>query len=164
MTRNTQDSEDVLQEGLLLAFRNLHQFQGRSKFSTWLHCIITNSAKMHARKRRSRPICSIEGERSGENSLALDRACVDRSPDPEEICTRKERSQILTATLEELPPVYKSVIRLCDIEGRTGRDVAEALGMTISALKTCLHRARRLLSQKIRKSCTHAGSLPSRQA
>ena len=53
MLRNPQDCEDALQEGLLLAFRNLNQFQGRSKFSTWLHSIVRNAARTHVRKRNA---------------------------------------------------------------------------------------------------------------
>jgi RNA polymerase sigma-70 factor, ECF subfamily len=149
--RHPQDSEDALQEGLLSAFKNLHQFQGRSKFSTWLHSIIKNSAKMHARKKGSRPFYSIETELSDENNCVLESACPDPSPDPEQTCALREQSRILATTLGGLPPRYRAVIQLFDIEGLDGREAAEALGVSLSGVKTSLHRARRLLSKKIQE-------------
>jgi RNA polymerase sigma-70 factor (ECF subfamily) len=150
MLRNAQDSEDVLQEGLLSALQKLHQFQGRSKFSTWLHSIIRNEAKMHFRKMGSRQFYSIDQESSEQPGLFLENAC-DPKPDAEEACAENERSRILRTTLTQLPPMYRSVLQLCDIEGLGGRDAAATLGMTMSSLKTCLHRARRLVSNKIQQ-------------
>jgi len=69
MMRNSQDSEDVLQESLLAAFRNLGQFQGRSKFSTWVYSIIKNTARMYLRRTGSHPLCPLEPELSGEDNL-----------------------------------------------------------------------------------------------
>ena len=150
--RNSPDSEDVLQEGLLSAFQNLNQFQGRSKFSTWLHSIIRNAAKMHMRKMASRPLYSIERELADQNSFLAESAFPDTRPNPEESCAQEERSRILMTTLGDLPPIYQRVIQLCDIEGLGGRDAAETLGLSIPALKTCLHRARRSVSRRISQS------------
>jgi len=147
-----QDSEDALQEGLLSAFKNLRQFQGRSKFSTWLHSIIKNSAKMHARKNGSLSFFSIERELSDENNSVSEIPCPDPSLDPEQTCALREQSRILAATLGDLSPRYRAVIQLFDIEGLDGREAAEALGVSLSGVKTSLHRARRLLSKKIRDS------------
>jgi RNA polymerase sigma-70 factor (ECF subfamily) len=165
--RHQQDSEDALQEGLLSAFKNLHQFQGRSKFSTWLHSIVKNSARMHARKNSSHPSFSIEKELSDENNSVLEIACPDQSLDPEQTYALREQSRILADTLGELPPRYRAVIQLFDIEGLDGREAAEVLGVSLSGVKTSLHRARRLLTKKIRESylsesnsraaCRHVG-------
>jgi RNA polymerase sigma factor (sigma-70 family) len=149
MIRNAQDSEDALQDGLLSAFQNLHQFQGRSKFSTWLHSIVRNAAKMHLRASGSRVFCSLEQQLSGENESRLENLVPDFHPDPEQIAMRRERSRILRSALNELPPRYQSVIQLCDIEGMEGKDAAAALGISLNSLKTSLHRARRLVSRKI---------------
>lgn len=151
MMRNAQDSEDVLQEGLLSAFQKLHQFQGRSKFSTWLHSIIKNAARMHMRRTSSYQIHSLEQVTSEQGSLSLE-SSSDRKPDTEERYAENERSRILRNALTQLPPSYQSVIQLCDIQGMGGGDAAARLGMTRSSLKTCLHRARRLVCKKIRLS------------
>ena len=68
MLRNPQDCEDALQEGLLLAFRNLNQFQGRSQFSTWLHSIVRNAARTQVRRKKCRPQCSWEEFSNGRES------------------------------------------------------------------------------------------------
>lgn len=153
MMRNPQDSEDILQDGLLSAFENLDQFEGRSKFSTWLHTIVRNAAKMHVRKASSRPLCSLEHDSSDENGLLLENVIPDLQPNPEQICSQRERSRILRTILRELPSRYQCVIQLCDIEGLEGKDAAAKLGMSLNSLKTCLHRARRLVSRKIRHRC-----------
>lgn len=157
MMRSPEDSEDVLQDGLLSAFQNLDQFQGRSKFSTWLHSIVRNAAKMHVRKASSRPVCSLEQDQSDETDAALENVIADNQPNPEQICVRRERSRILKSALKELPPRYQYVIQLCDIEGMEGKDAAAALGVSLNSLKTCLHRARRLVSRKIRHGCLSQG-------
>jgi len=165
--RHRQDSEDAVQEGLLSAFKNLHQFQGRSKFSTWLHTIIKNSAKMQARKNSAHPTFPIERELSDENNSVLEIACPDPSLDPEQTYVLRERSRILADTLGELPARYRAVIQLFDIDGLDGREAAEVLGLSLPGVKTSLHRARRLLTKKIRESylpesdsraaCRHVG-------
>jgi RNA polymerase sigma-70 factor, ECF subfamily len=149
--RNTQDSEDVLQDGLLSAFQKLHQFQGRSKFSTWLHSIIINTAKMHLRKGGAYQLISIDQESPDHGGTLLENTS-DPKPNAEETCAEHERSLILRGMLKELSPAYRSVIQLCDIEGMNGKDAAAVLGISISSLKTSLHRARRQISKKIQQS------------
>lgn len=148
---NTQDSEDVLQDSLLSAFQKLHQFQGRSKFSTWLHTIIKNKAMMHLRRISvyRRHLIDHEGEEDGDSFLETAPA---PGPDVEEICAERERSRILRSMLAELPATYRTVIQLCDIEGLSGEDASLKLGVSKSSLKTCLHRARRRVFQKIQRS------------
>jgi RNA polymerase sigma-70 factor, ECF subfamily len=150
--RNSPDSEDVLQEGLLAAFQNLRQFQGRSRFSTWLHSIVRNAARMHMRRKATRPFCLIDDHPSDNMGTSSERAFNDASPSPEELCVESEYSRILRMTLRGLPPMYQRAIELCDIYGLGGADAGAALGLSIPALKTCLHRARRLVSRKIRQS------------
>lgn len=161
--RNSPDSEDVLQEGLLSAFQNLSQFQGRSKFSTWLHTIVKNAAKMHVRKMAARHFFSVEDELSESNGILLEKRFRASTPGPEEMCSRKERSRILRMALRGLPPIYKRVIELCDILGLDRRDAAETLGLSIPAVKTCLHRARRVASRRIRDSCLPRGCSSSEE-
>jgi RNA polymerase sigma-70 factor, ECF subfamily len=161
MTRNSQDCDDILQDSLLAAFRNLGQFQGRSKFSTWVYSIIRNTARMYVRRANSRPLQSIELERSDKDNSIPEEAFVDSGPSPEESSAQNERSRVLESALRNLPPEYESAIRICDMKGLSGKDAAESLGVSITALKTRLHRARRLVACRIRKShLSPANSLP----
>src|ERR1700690_4233556 len=95
MLRDPQDSEDAVQEGLLLAFRNLSQFQGRSSFSTWLHSILRNVARTHYRRMKCRPKCSLEEELSNVKESKFEQDFVDLGRTPEEECELGERSRLL---------------------------------------------------------------------
>jgi RNA polymerase sigma-70 factor, ECF subfamily len=152
MLRNPQDAEDALQDGLLLAFRKLHQFQGRSAFSTWLHSVVRNSARMHYRKAKANQ--SSLGEPVGEEEgfLFLERAFVETRPTPEQLCIEQERSDILRRATEELPAKYHEAIKYFHLEGLGEKETARRLRMTPSALKAQLHRSRRLLTSRIRGS------------
>jgi RNA polymerase sigma-70 factor (ECF subfamily) len=149
MFRSPQDSEDVLQEALLLAFRKLHQFQGRASFSTWLHSIVRNTSRMHYRRAKADRTISHE-DYFGEDAPVLETAFVDRKPTPEEMVINQERSQILTKATRELPARYNAATSLFYLHGLGEEDTANALGITISALKARLHRSRLLLFDRIR--------------
>jgi RNA polymerase sigma-70 factor (ECF subfamily) len=155
LMRNPQDSEDALQEGLLSAFQNLHQFQGRSTFSTWMHSIVRNAAMMHLRRMQSRSFSLLEPQFSCEETTPPEHSFVDSGPSPEEACVQAERSRILRSTMKELPRSYRRVVQLCDIDGLEGRNVAASLGLTVSSFKTCLHRARRSVARRIQQTHSH---------
>ena len=151
MLPNSADSEDALQDGLLLAYRNLNQFQGRAKFSTWLHKIVINAALMKMRRQRARPTTSIEQEAKNENDFGIADLLVDPKPNPEEEYIAEERSRILARMLDGLPAISRMVVHLMDIEGVPGREAAQRLGITPSALKARHHRARQSILRKIQE-------------
>lgn len=154
LLRSPQDSEDAMQEGLLLALRNLNQFEGRSTFSTWLHSIVRNAARTHVRRMKCRPQCSSEEDLMNGTESTLGELFVDPSLSPEEECARRERSRILREAVQELPPGYRSAMRLCDVDGVDPTVAAQTLGITASALKVSLFRARRLACRRIRQRCS----------
>src|SRR5579862_4511909 len=80
MLPNPADSEDALQDGLLLAYRHLNQFQGRAKFSTWLHKIVVNAALVKMRREKSKPTTSIDHEATNEHDLGVVDFVVDPRP------------------------------------------------------------------------------------
>jgi RNA polymerase sigma-70 factor (ECF subfamily) len=147
---NCHDSEDALQDGLLSALRHIGQFQGNSQFSTWLFSIIRNSALAKLRKRRAHQILSIDDQASEDDSeLALSEMPADPGPDPERACAQAELSYLFARTLEGLPANYRAIIRLCDFEGFSGKEAAQRLGLTVSALKAQHHRARVALRESL---------------
>jgi RNA polymerase sigma factor (sigma-70 family) len=149
MLRDPQDSEDAVQEGLLLAFRNLKQFQGRSSFSTWLHSILRNVARTHYRRKKCRPKCSLEEELSDEKGSRIEQHFLDPGLTPEQECELGERSRLLREVVQELPSRYAFAMQLCDVEGVEPRDASQILGISSCALKTCLFRARRITARRI---------------
>ena len=150
MLRNQEDSEDALQDGLLLAFRNLHQFQGRSAFLTWVHSIVRNSSRVHYRKAAAHPTLSLEPILTDQSMPLAKSKFIETRPSPEETCIQRERSEILRRTTRELPSKYRRAVRHFLLEGLGETETARRLGVTTSALKSQLHRSRRILTHRIR--------------
>jgi RNA polymerase sigma-70 factor, ECF subfamily len=152
MLANQQDSEDALQDGLLLAFRKLHQFEGRSSFSTWLYSIVRNTSKMHYRKQAAHQTVPLEPELTEESPHSSEGELPGSRPSPEELCIQSERSAILRRATEEIPAKYHRAIQYFHLEGLGEAETANRLHITQSALKSQLHRSRHMLVTRIRKS------------
>lgn len=157
MLRNQQDCEDALQDGLLLAYRNLRQFEGRSSFSTWLHTIVANCSRMYYRKAVARRLSFVDWGTPEQDALLERIGCVETRPSPEEMCIQGERSDILRRTTQELPAKYHRAIECFHLQGLGEEETARRLHMTTSAVKSQLHRSRRLLTSRIRRSYVSAG-------
>ena len=152
MLRNPQDSEDALQEGLLMAVRKLGQFEGRSSFSTWLQAIVRNASRMHYRKQANSPESPMTPPRSEGIELSGEERIVDQRPSPEAVAICEERSQILRTMARELPQRYQTAILHFYVKGLGERETAKRMGVTESSLKAQLHRSRRILTRRIRET------------
>ena len=146
---NPHDAEDAVQDSLLCAFRNLNQFHGRARFSTWLHRIAINSSLMRLRKRKCLREFPLEpvSTNAGLASPEFDPPSGD--PDPEEQCVRVEQRKILSEALLKLSGPLRTAIELCDIEGLPAKDAAQRLGVPLSTIKARLLRSRRALKAAI---------------
>jgi RNA polymerase sigma-70 factor, ECF subfamily len=149
---NSDDAEDALQDGLLSAFRNLSGFKGRSQFSTWLTSIIINAALMRLRRMRLEVMTSSINQKLRPEEEPLANRIPDPRPNPEEMYTRQERLQILEQQLQSLPAAYRQAVRLCQVQGMSYKEAAEALGLPIGTLKSQLHRARLQLSREVARA------------
>ena len=145
---NCHDSEDALQDGLLSALRHIDQFKGNARFSTWLFSIVRNSALAKLRKQRAHSIVSID-EQASEDDIdsGWSEVTTDPGPNPERACEQAELSYEFERILEDLPANYRVIIRLCDFEGFSGKEVAKRLGLSASALKAQHHRARQAIRE-----------------
>ncbi len=152
MLRNQQDSEDALQDALLLAHRKLDQFEGRSSFLTWLYSIVRNTSRVHYRKANSHHTISIEPQVFDQGPLLHKDEFVEQRPSPEELCIQKERSEILRRTARTIPARYRPAIQYFHLEGLGEEETAQRLRLTSSALKSQLHRSRRLLTSRIQRA------------
>lgn len=146
MTRNLDDAQEAVQESFLKAYQKLDQFRGNSKFSTWLIRITLNEAFMKLRKRRVTEL-ALQHEGSDGDSLPLDLA--DWSPNPEQLCSRKELDEILRGALESLPPSLRIVFILRDVEELSIKETACALDLHPAAVKARHFRARLQLREKL---------------
>lgn len=148
--RHPQDSEDAVQEGLLAAFCHLDQFQGRSKFSTWLHSIVVNAALQNLRRRkREVAITSTDNECDNPDPRSPV-SFPDHRANPEEEYSSLERSRILEREIGQLPAPYRTVLQLCDIQGLMEREAAERLGTAVHVIKSRRFRGRRMLFKRLR--------------
>jgi RNA polymerase sigma-70 factor, ECF subfamily len=141
ITRNWHDAEDALQDATLRAFYHLKDFQGKSSFSTWLTRIAINSALMILRKKRGCYEVSFDGiDDSGDNSER--REVKSPAEDPESRLARKEREELLNDAILRLPLVLREVVELRQARGYSTRETAQALGITVPAVKSRLARAK----------------------
>jgi RNA polymerase sigma-70 factor (ECF subfamily) len=146
---NVADAEDMVQETLIKAFQHIGQFQRQSKLSTWLYRIVVNQCLMHVRRQRGKPALAdlyIQSSK-GEGHLPIDFS--DWRPNPEEQYAESELKDLLTRLLQDLSPVVRVVFIMHDIEGYPLQEVAEALGVTLSAVKTRSRRARFYLRERL---------------
>jgi len=144
-----EEAEDVLQEGLMSAYRNLRRFEGRSQFSTWLTRIVINAALMRLRSRRSRPAVSLDERLADDDEMTFADQFPDTAPNPEQIVARRELEELLRRNLQTLSPVLRSAFILREMEGFSTEEAAEELGISQGTLKARLHRAKRQLSRLI---------------
>lgn len=150
ITHNREDAEDVVQEAFLKAFQHLGQFQENSKFSTWLIRITFNQSLMKLRKRRpTREVSIDDGFQSEEDHLPIDVA--DWAPNPEELYRASELREILRKTLQGLGAGLRVVFVLRDIEGLSLEETAEALDLSLAAVKARSLRARLQLRERLSK-------------
>jgi RNA polymerase sigma-70 factor, ECF subfamily len=144
ITKNREDAEDVVQESFHNAFVHLDDFQQKSLFSTWLTRIAMNQALMVLRRRRRflevLPECPDEGVKSASEVF------IDRTPNPEESCWRRERTKVLTQAINRLTPIIRRTVVLRDIEERSVEETARIVGASIAAVKSRISRGRRNLS------------------
>jgi RNA polymerase sigma-70 factor (ECF subfamily) len=148
ITQSPEDAEDVLQETFLKAYEHLADFQGNSKFYTWLVRIAVNQSLMKLRKRKSDAVVSLDDPYdTGEETLVREIAVWE--PNPEQTYSQEEMRTILEKAVDSLPPTFRAVFALRDIEELSTEETAAALDLSIPAVKSRLLRARLKLREKL---------------
>jgi RNA polymerase sigma-70 factor, ECF subfamily len=157
ITQNQEDAEDVVQDTFLKAFTHLDRFEGGSRFYTWLVRIAVNESLMKLRKRRTGKEVSLDEpvESGDESSLVREIAVWDDTPEVR--YSQTEVRGILDAAVDALEPIYRTVFVLRDVEELSTEETADALDLSIPAVKSRLLRARLQLREKLTKSFRRAG-------
>jgi RNA polymerase sigma-70 factor (ECF subfamily) len=137
------EAEDVTQETLIRAFTRLDTFRGDARFSSWLFQVGTNCIRMHLRSRRRRNTWSIEehAREAEQSDDELSLASTTRTPD--ELAMEGELTRAIDVAMDDLPPRYGTILRLWVDEGLDLKQIQERSGLSIAAIKSRLHRARR---------------------
>lgn len=141
MTQNAAEAEDLAQEAFIQLFRKIGSFRGESAFTTWLHRLTVNQCLMHFRKRSVKlektteegetPVQIVRGTENPNAMPVMDRIALDNA-------------------LEQLPPGYRTVFVLHDIEGHEHEEIARMLGVAVGTSKSQLHKARMKLRKILR--------------
>jgi len=147
ITQNREDAEDAMQEAFLKAFEHLGDFEGNSRFYTWLVRIAVNQALMKLRRRRPNVVSLDEEIDTGEDMMP--REIEDWGPSPAERYEQTEMGEILSKVIGDLDPSFRIVFQLRDIEQLSTEETAEALGLSVPAVKSRLLRARLKLRQRL---------------
>jgi len=144
ITNNWQDAEDVLQESLMRAFLHLDTFEYRARFSTWFTSIAINTALMRLRRekrflRAASDIAVDDGDQSETWEFR------DHRDNPEQHYARKQRADLLRAAMLRLRPESRRVVELQQTGELSTKEIAQSLGISESAVKSRLLRARSVL-------------------
>jgi RNA polymerase sigma-70 factor, ECF subfamily len=142
IVNNEADAEEVAQEAILKAFKNLAHFRGEAKFSTWLIQITINEARMKVRKRRSYLYDSLDEQLRTENGEYIPKEFADWREIPLQALENKHLRIAIREALETLPEKYRSVFVLRDVQQLSIEETATLLGISIANVKTRLSRAR----------------------
>ena len=145
--RDQQDVEDVTQEAFIKAFRALPRFRGESAFYTWLYRIAINTAKNHLVARSRRPP-GVEVDI--DDAEFMDGPDVRReSESPEAVLSRDELSEVINATLSELPDDLRSAVTLREFDGLSYEQIAEIMDCPVGTVRSRIFRAREAIDQRI---------------
>jgi RNA polymerase sigma-70 factor (ECF subfamily) len=148
MVRDRGDAEDVLQEILLRAHRGFATLRAGEAATTWLFRIATHACLDHLRQRVRRPAIAADADPdaldgSGEDPVTL-----------QTTMERREMSACVQRFLDALPDEYRSAIMLTELEGLTGPEISDLLGVPLTTVKMRLHRARRMLQEELEAGCS----------
>jgi RNA polymerase sigma-70 factor (ECF subfamily) len=156
ITQNREDAEDAMQEAFLKAFQHLGEFEGNSRFYTWLVRIAVNQALMKLRRRRPNVVSLDEEIDTGEDMMP--REVVDWGPTPADRYAQTELAGILSKVIGDLDPQFRTVFQLRDIEELSTEETAEALGLSVPAVKSRLLRARLKLRERLNQYFRRGGN------
>jgi len=154
MTANTAEAEDLTQEAFLQLFRKISTFRGESAFSTWLHRMAVNVVLMHLRK-KSLPVVPLE------DTLETDEEAPKKEPGAPDLALTGSLDRMeLQKAVEALPPGYRTIFVLHDVEGHEHNEIASMVGCSIGNSKSQLHKARMKLRESLRTSRAEKATKP----
>ncbi len=148
---HAEDAEDVMQEALIKTYRYVGRIERPEAFRTWLYRTVTNACRMKRRKRVDEPahVMSLDaGQPDADgNQGAIDVA--DSAKTPDALAVNTWLGKRLRLALDKLPPQYRYIVLLREVEGLSTKEVASVTGMSTDNVKTRLHRARVMLREEL---------------
>lgn len=151
ISSNTEDAYDISQESLLKIYKNIKYFEGKSKFSTWVYRIVTNTALDYIKKHRKGNVVSLNAEMGEDGDSYIDNI-KDDSPTPQDMLESEETKKLVHQALDKLNPNHKAVLVLRDINGLSYEEIAQVLMCSEGTVKSRINRARNALYEIITKN------------
>ena len=150
LTRNPSDAKDAVQETFLLVYTKLDGFRSECAFGTWLYKVALNSIYMKLRQRKHAAEDNIEDYLPQFDGQGTMQGMVRTfGEDPEREAIRQQSTAAVREAIGRLPAEYRVVLVARDIDELSSEETAEALGLTVAAVKSRLHRARLFLRQQL---------------
>lgn len=143
--RNKDRAEHTMQETFMSMVKNLSQFSGKSKLSTWLYTIVSNHCLMLARSSKAKNHASLDDD----ETLIDEKNIADWKVTPEKVTENNELKDLLDEVIQKLPPDYRIVFLLRDVEGLSTEETSEVMNLSVPAVKSRLHRARAYLRNEL---------------
>ncbi len=152
LTENAEEAADLTQDTFLRALRSIKGFRGDAELKTWLFRIAINESRNRFRwwKRRRRDVTISIDAPIGDTDTAISDTIADRSLSPEDDTLRREREYALRAALSELSEPYREAVVLCDVQGLSYEETADALGVGIGTVKSRISRGREELRRRLK--------------
>ena len=151
LTATEEDARDVVQDAYLRAWKGIRRFRGDAQFSTWMYRITANTAAtVSGKRRRQRTVHLDEVADPVETEVAMH---------PELATENTELMGRLSAALDELPPRLRVLVVLKDVYGLSHEDIAEELGISVTAAKVRLHRGRKRMRDLLYEEARHADAV-----
>jgi RNA polymerase sigma-70 factor, ECF subfamily len=151
ITGSNEDAEEAAQDALWTAARKISTFKGESAFGSWLYRIAANAAyqKLRARRSKAHEIAMDDVLPAFDDAGRHFEPMADWSDRVDEQALQGELRQVLGAAIDELPPDYRTALVMHDVEGLSNPDIAEALGISLPAVKSRVHRSRLFVRKQL---------------
>jgi RNA polymerase sigma-70 factor (ECF subfamily) len=146
--RNHEEAEDIAGQVFLRLYQNLHTFRSEASLTFWLAAIIHNAYLDMCVRPPYRRFLSLEADWTSDDEPAGARDIIDPAPTPEQICMENETARLLNTVIRHLPAYHVQILRMYHSEGKSYKQIAQELALSLGTVRSRLNRARTMLRER----------------